>query len=1089
MRKPSLSGRAPVLRLLILSGLLGLSACQEAVEAPRANPGEASVSNPAPGLVSPRQLNVDEAFELEVVGGQVHGENTTHGFEVDFESSRTRVRLGTDSTNPMTVAMRVRSSGREMRPESLEGIPAQITSRRNRADIHWPNLEEWFLNGPMGLEQGWTLHASPEGEGVLTLELGVEGDLQPVLVGTEVDLLDASGQARLHYGALRAIDSAGRRLSSALAVADGSIVIRVDDEGASYPVMIDPILVRHVDTLAAADRSPGDEFGGTPISTAGGPTVAIDGDVAVVAATFDEARAGAVYVFRNGASGWAQEAKLTRPSGLNPNARFGYSVAVQGDTLVVGAPLPLAERGKAFVYTHSGGAWAERAMLESDTAGDAFGTAVALDGGTIAVGARYSGTGGEAFVFTGGGASWSLQQRLAGADTAVRDDFGSSIALDGDTLVVGSVFHPVATRAGAAYVFTRSGGAWSQRTKLVAGDAASLDLFARSLDLNGNRLVIGAPQNQVSVFGQGAAYVFEGSGSSWTQTQRLTRSSPEVADQFGYSVGTDGDFVVAGARFVERPLMVDAGAIFAFQRVGGTFGEETLHARPSAAAGERFGDSVALSGTTAIASAPFADARAGAVDIVDLCGGCVIEGICVADGSANPANACEVCDADAESGDWTARADASACDDGLFCTTDDACVAGVCTGGARDCSDGLSCTTDSCNDAADRCENPLASGCLIEGTCVAEGASNPANSCEACRGAIATSSWSALPDSTVCDDGLFCTVDDSCRAGSCAGGVRDCGDGLTCTNDTCDESSDRCESSLTTGCLIDGSCVDSLAFNPENNCQACVPEVSDSDYSNLPDATLCSDPSCAAGVLTPASMCAGGACTMGAPIACPGGALCADELECAGGCTDDAMCAAASYCDVEGTGACVADETNGTDCSRNEMCASGLCVDGVCCEGACDGTCVTCALTGSEGTCNPIPAMTDPEDECELSCDGSGACEMPEMDAGVPDGGMDGGISDAGVDASSDASVSDAEVPDAATDDGGVSDDGGTEDGGAEDGGAEDSGAEDSGVDGGEAGASGGACGCATTSPEETIPGAAMFLLALFAGRRRRRSV
>jgi hypothetical protein len=211
---------------------------------------------------------------------------------------------------------------------------------------------------------------------------------------------------------------------------------------------------------------------------------------------------------------------------------------------------------------------------------------------------------------------------------------------------------------------------------------------------------------------------------------------------------------------------------------------------------------------------------------------CLIGDLCYGSGLVNPENACEVCDASADATGWTPL-EGVGCDDDLFCTVNDACdETGACTGAARACDDDDTCTLDSCAEDLARCEHAATeTSCLIDQACVADGVANPANGCLGCDPATSTSAWTALAGEA-CDDGLFCTLGDTCSSsGACAGAQNPCDDDLACTLDHCDEEGDSCEHVLAPGtCLIDGACYASGQRSPDDPDQACDPAVDD-DWS------------------------------------------------------------------------------------------------------------------------------------------------------------------------------------------------------------------------------------------------------------------
>ena len=186
-------------------------------------------------------------------------------------------------------------------------------------------------------------------------------------------------------------------------------------------------------------------------------------------------------------------------------------------------------------------------------AGDQFGYSVAIDGDTLVVGAYGVGdngfNSGSAYVFTRTGTIWTEQAKLTASDGAERDRFGWSVAIDVNTIVVGAWGDDDnGERSGSAYVFTRSGTTWSQQTKLTASDGAARDQFGGSVAIAGDTIVVGAHQDDENGNRSGSAYVFTRTETTWTQQAKLTASDGAADDIFGISVAIAGDTIVAGAR-------------------------------------------------------------------------------------------------------------------------------------------------------------------------------------------------------------------------------------------------------------------------------------------------------------------------------------------------------------------------------------------------------------------------------------------------------------------------------------------------------------------------------------------------------------
>src|SRR5215468_7568925 len=219
-------------------------------------------------------------------------------------------------------------------------------------------------------------------------------------------------------------------------------------------------------------------------------------------------------------------------------------------------------QGSAYVFARSGAVWNQQQKLEAPdaAASDLFGQSVAISGDTIVVGAPLDdGAGavdqGSAYVFALSGGFWSHQQKLAAPDPAVNDEFGSKVAINGDTIVVGAPLDDGAggDSQGSAYVFTRSGGFWSHQQKLEAPDADEGGEFGLSVAISGATLVVGSRNDGAAGVNQGSAYVFARIGEVWSQQQKLEASDAEAGDQFGFSVGISGGTIVVGSTFGNSP--------------------------------------------------------------------------------------------------------------------------------------------------------------------------------------------------------------------------------------------------------------------------------------------------------------------------------------------------------------------------------------------------------------------------------------------------------------------------------------------------------------------------------------------------------
>lgn len=328
-------------------------------------------------------------------------------------------------------------------------------------------------------------------------------------------------------------------------------------------------------------------------------TVALDGDTLVVGANREDSRAagingnqadnsgnnvGAVYIFVSSGGVWTQQAYL-KASNPDDSDNFGSSVSINGNTIVVGAPgedsnatgvngdqsdNSSSGNGAAYVFVRSGTTWTQQAYLKSSTAGSkGFGNSVAIDEDTLAIGASSensastgingseTGTGapisGAVYIFTRSGTTWSQQAYIKASNAESADEFGASVALNGDTLAVGAPGEDSAATGiggnqgdnsvsarGASYVFTHSGSTWSQQAYVKASNTSGAANFGHSVSLAGNTMAVGSP-------GTDTTYVFTRSAGVWTQEALLQGTNTENGDLFGSSVTLTGNTLVVGA--------------------------------------------------------------------------------------------------------------------------------------------------------------------------------------------------------------------------------------------------------------------------------------------------------------------------------------------------------------------------------------------------------------------------------------------------------------------------------------------------------------------------------------------------------------
>lgn len=321
---------------------------------------------------------------------------------------------------------------------------------------------------------------------------------------------------------------------------------------------------------------------------------------------------GAVYPVTIDPFLWTEEAKLI-PSDSAAFDDFGNAVALSGDTAVVGARSDDhaggVAAGSATVFVRSGTTWSQQAKLVASDAADNdfFGISVAISGETIVVGSFLDDNGGgidagAAYVFVRNGTTWSQQARLVASDGAAGDRFGTFVSIVGETIAVGAVEadHGGRDNAGAVYVFVRHGTSWSQQAKLVASDAAGYDEFG-AVSLSGDSLLVGSHwSDHGGGIGAGAAYVFVRNGTAWSQQAKLVASDAAPGDGFGRSVALDGDVALVGAVGDDHSGGYDAGSAYTYRRRGGVWSEWEKLTSSDAGPSESFGIAVSLSGYTAV---------------------------------------------------------------------------------------------------------------------------------------------------------------------------------------------------------------------------------------------------------------------------------------------------------------------------------------------------------------------------------------------------------------------------------------------------------------------------------------------------------
>ena len=496
------------------------------------------------------------------------------------------------------------------RGSALVTASASLTRLTSGAVYGEGSVEESFRPVTNGIEQSFKLKSRLRGSGPVVIQVPVEA-LSAHDSGGAIALVDQRGEVRATYLGLRVTDAVGHVIEGRMnALVDGrGIELTIEDARAQYPIMVDPTWSQ-VSEPTASDGAASDYFGAS---------VSISGTTAVVGAfghtVNGNSRQGAVYVYTSTGGSWNQAAELTASDGA-AGEDFGASVSISGSTIVVGAPYHKVGGnypGEVYVFTGTGSSWTRTAeFTASDDGGsDQFGWSVAVSGSTIVVGANEHTVSGRvqqgaAYVFSGIGGSWSQTAELTASDGASGDYFGASVAITGSTVVVGAIYHTANGHyeQGSAYVFTSGGASWSQSAELNPSDGGASDDFGLSVAVSGSTVFVGAKYHAVTQMNQGAAYVFTMSGGSWSQKQELTASDMTAlgGDYFGASVSVSGLTLAVGA--YGHPVNgINQGATYLFAWNGTSWVQTTELTASDGANGDEFGYSIAVSVPSVIVGA------------------------------------------------------------------------------------------------------------------------------------------------------------------------------------------------------------------------------------------------------------------------------------------------------------------------------------------------------------------------------------------------------------------------------------------------------------------------------------------------------
>ena len=570
-----------------------------------------------------------QAYRVGRLRGRLTASSPVQHLSASFTRSGVSVRSGTTE-----VGLGLLAVGYGSRLAALAQVAP--SAHANRVLYRHRGLEEWYANGPLGLEQGFTIPRAPSGhtDGPLTLSMLLSGNVKASLAkGGQSIVIGRAGRALLRYTGLLATDASGRALHSWFALDGGRLLLRVDAAGVRYPLRIDP-LIQQGGKLTGAGEIASGRFGYSVALSADGNTALIGARYAIR----NNNEAGGAWVFTRSGSTWSQQGGKLNGTGhagetlfdhIGEGA-FGYSVALSadGDTALIGAPDDNGGAtneggvGAVWVFARSGSTWSqqgEKLTGTGETEQGEFGKSVVLsaDGDTALIGGSAdNGGAGAAWVFARSGSSWTQQgEKLVGDCTGScanegtgetgEGKFATSVALaeDGDTAMIGGPADN--SGAGAVWVFIRSAGAWSQQgQKLTGGGESGEGEFGYSVALSedGDTALIGGPEDDTAT---GGVWAFTRSAGAWSQQGQKLTGGEEGNSQFGVYVAlsADGNTALIGGPGDNY----DAGAAWVFTRSGGVWSQQgpKLTGRGETRE-DGFGVSVALSadGNTALIGAP-----------------------------------------------------------------------------------------------------------------------------------------------------------------------------------------------------------------------------------------------------------------------------------------------------------------------------------------------------------------------------------------------------------------------------------------------------------------------------------------------------
>lgn len=337
--------------------------------------------------------------------------------------------------------------------------------------------------------------------------------------------------------------------------------------GSAYLFQFTGNLWNEMAKLTASDGDFRDQFG---------YSVALASDYAAVGARLDDRDRGAVYIFRESAGSWHEDEKLVASDHFS-GSQFGFSLSVNGNRLIVGAPrhsYMFSRTGQAYIYDFDGVTWQESDILVASDFeyNDQFGHSVALQGDIAVIGTVNKDTSGAVYVFRYNGQFWTQEAKLRAEDGATGDSFGQSISIDNNVIAIGAAnVGDIHDEAGAAYIFRYNGSSWQQEAKIYPPDSQANAHFGHSVSLQADRLLISAYKHDVpetAGFNHGVAHLYQFDGQVWNLEKSFMASNAANGDAFGQSVSLTQERALIGAHVADDPDQssqgINMGAVYSY---------------------------------------------------------------------------------------------------------------------------------------------------------------------------------------------------------------------------------------------------------------------------------------------------------------------------------------------------------------------------------------------------------------------------------------------------------------------------------------------------------------------------------------------